>query len=146
MTIRQNHNHVTTQTKPRDPGLQVLDYLGEMSRVDTEEEAIQRITQLFRFIFSGQEVIYVSLHGDLIVAVEPADTPPEVSVSLVQQSKSHKSRVAFPWYSGQLYISHHIANRHTRAGSTAKNQRPLIGTAPAGYGADGRAVFWCGNL
>ena len=88
MHVRQNQNHVTTNTKPRDPGLQVLDYLGDMSRVDSEEEAIQRITQMFRFIFSGQEVIYVSLHGDLVVAVEPADTPPEVSVSLVQQSKS----------------------------------------------------------
>jgi len=88
MNPRLTHNHVTTNSKPRDPGLQVLDYLGDMSRVETEEEAIQRITQMFRFIFPGQEIIYVALHGDLIVAVEPANTPQDVPVSLVQQSKS----------------------------------------------------------
>jgi diguanylate cyclase (GGDEF)-like protein len=88
MNMRLPHNHVTTCVKPHDPSLQILDYLGDMSRVDTEEEAICQIIQLYRFIFTGQEIIYVALHGDLIVAVEPADTPPDISLSLVQQSKS----------------------------------------------------------
>jgi diguanylate cyclase (GGDEF)-like protein len=88
MNMRLPHNHVTTSAKPHDPGLQILDYLGDMSRVETEEEAINRIIQLYRFIFPGQEIVYVALHGDLIVSVEPPDTPPDVSLSLVQQSKS----------------------------------------------------------
>jgi diguanylate cyclase (GGDEF)-like protein len=88
MNMGLNHNHVTTSTQPVNPGLQILDYLGDMSRVEFEEEAIQRIVQMYRFIFPAQEVIYVALQGDLIIAVEPADTPPDIPLSLVQQSKS----------------------------------------------------------
>lgn len=88
MNMRLNHNHVTTAAKPIDTGLQLLDFLGEMSRVDTEEEAIQRTVQMFHFIFPAEEVIYVALHGDLIVAVEPPDTSPDIPLSLVQQSKT----------------------------------------------------------
>lgn len=88
MNMRLNHNHVTTAAKPIDTGLKLLDLLGDMSRVDTEEEAIKRIMQMYHFIFPAQEVIYVALHGDLIVAVEPHDTSPDIPISLVQQSKS----------------------------------------------------------
>jgi diguanylate cyclase (GGDEF)-like protein len=89
--IRPSHNIVTTANRPEDCYAQVLELLADLSRVKSEEEAIQEIQRVFRSVFSPQEIVYIALQGDLIISVVPHDTPPEISRSLIHQAKNNHS-------------------------------------------------------